>query len=279
MFRSDGDHWEMPHDIEYEGNVHRVVTRFTVAEEGARNRPNAGATPYGRHAKGNIGVSLVRANRELELEGSLTIKYDPVERWWGVEVEFPPTLDEIFGVTNNKQAARNFTETALAVDALGDERNLAELKEEMAEDSDPRGPLIDIVHLIDRRLKGLRKILKIQTKGTRKRRYDPNSAEGQATDVTRARQSEGHRGASDEDEILPERERTVTLAQDLQDGGLSVEQAKELAARTIAQRIKYTFTVADLEGRTFFTVKPVAGEIVIKLNSNHPSVRQPSGGS
>ena len=187
-------------------------------------------------------------------------------------MEFPPSLDEIFGVTNNKQAARNFTEAALAVDALGDGRKLAALKEEMSEDSDPRGPLIDIVHLIDRRLKGLRKILRIQTKGTGKTaRYDPNSAEGQATDVTRRRQSEGYRGASDEDEVLPEKERAATLAQDLKDGGLSAEQAKELAAKTIAQQIKYTFTVADLEGRTFFTVKPVAGEIVIKLNSNHPA--------
>lgn len=272
MFRMDGDHWEIPHDIEYEGSQHRVITRFTVAEEGARNRPNPGSTSYGKHAGRNIGVSLVRANRELELESSLTIKYNPTERWWGVEVEFPPSLDEILGVTNNKQAARNFTEAALVIDALGDDKNLAELKEEMSEDNDPRGPLIDIVHLIDRRLKSLRKILKIQTKGARKRpRYDPNSAEGQATDVTRHRQSEGYRGASDEDEVLPAEERQATLAQDLEEGGLSTEQAKELAARTIAQRIKYTFTVADLEGRTFFTVKPVAGEIVIKLNSNHPA--------
>lgn len=272
MFREDGDHWAIPHDIEYEGRAHRVITRFTVAEEDARNRTNAGATPYGRHAGKNIGVSLVRADRELELEGSLTVKYLPTERWWGVEVEFPPSLDEILGVTNNKQAARNFTEAALAVDALGDGRKLAELKEEMSEDSDPRGPLIDIVHLIDRRLRGLRKIIRIQTKGTRKRSgYDPNSPEGQATDVTRLRQKEGYRGASDEDEVLPEEERTATLAQDLKDGGLSAEQAKELAAKTIAQQIKYTFTVADLEGRTFFTVKPVAGEIVIKLNSNHPA--------
>lgn len=274
MFRQDGDRWELSQDIEFDGERHQVTIRFTVADEGARNRPNAGATPYGRHAKGNIGVSLVRAERELELETSLVLQYDPRERWWGVEVEFPPSLDEIFGVTNNKQAARHFTETALAIGAiLGEAKSVAALKEEMTEDNDPRGPLIDIAHLVDRRLKGIRDIIKIQTKntGTGRRGNQESSAEMQATEVTKSRQSEGNRGVSDTEEALPPEERTAALAQDLEEGGLSGEQAKELAARTIEQGIKYTFTVADLEGRTFFTVKPVAGEIVIKLNSNHPA--------
>ena len=273
MFQEDGDRWEIPHDIEYNADTHRVMVRFTVAKEEARNRTNAGSTPYGKHAKGNIGVSLIRADRELELETSLVVQYDPRERWWGVEVEFPPSLDEIFGVTNNKQAARHFTETARTLqNDLAEAESIAERKNQMSEDNDPRGPLIDVVHLIDRRLRGLRKIIEIQRKNTgKKRRHDPDSAEGQATEVTRSRQVKGHRGISDEGEVLPKEERTAALAQDLEEGGLSGEQAKELAARTIDQGIKYTFTVADLEGRTFFTVKPVAGEIVIKLNTNHPA--------
>ena len=273
MFQLDGDHWEIPHDVEYDGVMHRVTIRFTVALEEARNVANAGSTPHGKHAKGNVGVSLVRAGRELEMETSLVIQYDPRERWWGVEIEFPPALDEIFGVTNNKQAARNFTETALtAMTDLADAKSIAAFKKEMAEWNDPRGPIIDVVHLVDRRLKALRKIIEIPRKNTRKkRRYDPDSAEGRATEVTRARQNEGYKGASDDDEALPVDERTRDLSKDLEEGGLSQEQAKELAARTIEQQMKYTFTVANLEGRTFFTVKPVAGEIVIKLNNNHPA--------
>ena len=273
MFREDGDHWEVAHDIEHSGTTHRVTTRFTVAKETARNRPNAGATPHGRHAKGNIGVSLVRAGRELELETSLVSQYDPRERWWGVEVEFPPSLDEIFGVTNNKQAARNFTEIALAIESiLSESQSVAALKTEMSEDDDPRGPLVDIVHLIDRRLSALRKVIEIQRKNTGKKqsRHDPNSAESKATQATRARQNEGIRGISDAEEALPEKDRTAALALDLTQDGLSEDQARALAARTIEQGLKYTFTIADLEGRMFFTVKPVAGDIVIKLNTNHP---------
>ena len=273
MFRVDGDHWEIANSIEYNGAIHEIVTRFTVATEEARNRPNAGATSYGKHAKRNVGVSLMRAKRELELDTSLVIQYDPRERWWGVEVEFPPELDEIFGVTNNKQAGRHFTEAALALEeVLTDTDSIAELKEQMEEDSDPRGPLIDVVHLINRRLVALRKIIQIQRRGTKKKRHDnTDTAEVRGTDVTRDRQDEGHRGISDDDEALPDQERATALAKELTETGLSQDQANELAARTIRQGIKYTFADADLEGRTFFTVKAVAGEIVIKLNINHPA--------
>ena len=68
---------------------------------------------YGKHAADNVGVSLVRAQIvNLLLTEVGRIAYDPRERWWGAEVEFPPTLDEIFGVTNNKQEATIFSSLA-----------------------------------------------------------------------------------------------------------------------------------------------------------------------
>ena len=56
----------------------------------------------------NQGVSIVRAGRELELSQAWVNSYEPEERWWSVEVEFDPILDEIFGVVNNKQHAHAF---------------------------------------------------------------------------------------------------------------------------------------------------------------------------
>src|SRR3546814_1682769 len=50
--------------------------------------------------------------RELDLDPAWTNSYDPTERWWGVEVEFPSTLDEVFGVTNTKQSATIFSHMA-----------------------------------------------------------------------------------------------------------------------------------------------------------------------
>jgi len=276
MFEPEGDRWEVEETIEFHNAHHVVTTRFTVAKAEARNRsgPSAGATDYGRHAKNNIGVSLMRADRELELEQSLVNGYDPRERWWGVEIEFPPALDELFGVTNNKQSARHFSDLANAFEAvLSGAGSIADLKAEMAEDEDPAAPLIDILHLVDRRLKQLRKVIQIQGRETRggRRRHADESPEARATQVTKERQEQGHHGSSDADEQLPDDERKAALSKELTESGLSPDQANELAAKTIEDGIKYTFADADLEGRAFFTVKPVAGEIVVKLNINHPA--------
>ncbi|HVF03213.1 MAG TPA: ATP-binding protein [Frankiaceae bacterium] len=275
MFQPDGDSWEISQRIEFRGSEHTVTIRFSFAKEEVRNHPKAGSTDYGKHAGRNIGVSLVRAARELDMDDALVINYDPRERWWGVEVEFPPALDELFGVTNNKQSARNFTEVAANFKSIlvGAGGTTQEVIDELIEEEDPSGPLIDIVNLIDRRLRVLRKGIEVQRKGAGKsrRKFDPTTPEAQATAVTRERQQEGYRGASDEGEQLPPEERTEELKNELIEVGLSEEQAEDLAARTIASGIKYTFAEANLEGRSFFTVRPVAGEIVIKINVNHPA--------
>src|SRR5579859_5530237 len=112
MFQQDGDSWEVRRTIRFREADHDVVIRFSYAKEEVRDRPNAGATDYGKHASKNVGVSLIRAQRELDMDQALVISYDPRERWWGVEVDFPPSLDDLFGVTNNKQSARNFSDIA-----------------------------------------------------------------------------------------------------------------------------------------------------------------------
>lgn len=275
MFERDGDEWEVRKGLEdADGNQHTVTLRFSVAKDEVRAKPQAGATQHGRHARNNIGVSLMRAGRELELDQSLVNGYDPRERWWGVEVDFPPILDELFGVTNNKQSARNFSEITSNLETLlaDEDRSVAEIMDEYEESGDPASPLIDIIHTIDRRLRTIRKAIQIQAKGQRQRRqrYE-GTAEKQATDVTKKRQAEGHRGQSDEDEQLPPEERRKALERELMESGLSEDLAREMSLNVVDHGIKYTFTEGELEGRSFFTVKPVAGEIVIKINMSHPA--------
>jgi hypothetical protein len=67
-------------DIPFKGNKHQVRITLSVAKGEARSTPNAGAMPYGRHAAKNVGVSLVRAGRELDLDQSWVVQYDPRER-------------------------------------------------------------------------------------------------------------------------------------------------------------------------------------------------------
>jgi hypothetical protein len=235
---------------------------------------NPGSTLHGQHAAKNVGISIMRAGRELDLDQTWVIKYDPVERWWGVEIEFPPALDELFGVTNNKQAARNFAELSkLDLDTLLKDRTITQAIDELIEEDDPRAPLLEIAHRIRTNLSTLRRLLTQQTRGTRtaKKRHDPVSPEAIATAATRDRQQEGYQGASDKDETLPPEQRQAAIERTLIDEGVPEPAAKELAATTISDGLKYVFAEADLEMQAFFTVKSRGGALVITLNTRHPA--------
>ena len=64
-----------------------------------------GNTQLGKHVKKLEGISIVRANREIDF-GQFDFYENinmPQHRWWGCEIRFSPELDEAFGVANNKQ--------------------------------------------------------------------------------------------------------------------------------------------------------------------------------
>lgn len=280
MFEPNGDEqFERTIVISFRDKKHDVKVRFSHAKEEARKIPggrNPGDLPYGKHAAKNVGVSLVRAGRELDLDPKWAINYDPVERWWGVEVEFPPSLDDLFGVTNNKQAARNFSELAtLDIEALlKGGRTMSQVKAELQEQEDPRGPLIDIAMLINRRLTVIRALLRAQTKGVRTaQRHGGPTAEEVATEATKDRQQEGYVGQSDKDEDLPPDERKGIIEETLVEEGVTEQDAQELAAKTIDDGLKYLFAEAPLQTSAFFSVKPKGGALLITLNTAHPAYK------
>ena len=260
--------------VEFRGEIHPVTVRFSLAKAAARDAPNAGATPYGKHAKGNVGVSIMRAERELELDQSLLIQYDPRERWWGVEIDFSPALDDLFGVTNNKQFARNFTDVAtLDSDTLlADGKSSAETREDLKLDGDPTAILLDIIQPIKRELAAMRGIIQAQTKGNRatNERYQ-STAEETATARTKQRQQEGHQGQSDKEEQLPVETRRVNIHDALVEQGVSEDVAEILSDQTVDNGLKYLFATAELEGYAFFSVRPKGGALIITLNTKHPA--------
>lgn len=267
---------EVTHMVSFRGQEHEVKIRYSLAKEEARKGHSPGSRDYGRHAARNTGLSIVRADRELELDEAWSDASEPRDRWWGIEVEFPPALDEIFGVTNNKQHAHNFSEFAnLDLDELLGGRSLAELREELEEEDDPRAPLLEIANQIKKTKSVLQRLLRAQTatedRRTRKRHADPNSPESRATDVTNQRKDEGHYGQSDDDENLPQDQRKDEIERELESQGMSEDAAKELAARTISDGLKYVFAEADLESPAFFSVKQKGGSIIITLNTSHPA--------
>jgi hypothetical protein len=284
MFTKHGgdDGYEKTYSIDYKGKKHTVKVRYSVATEETRKGVNVGGRPHGKHAGKNIGVSVIRAARELYLDTSWTIGYDPRERWWGVEIEFPPSLDEVFGVSNNKQYANNFRELGeLDIPAMLKERGqtIQEYKEELSLEGDPKLHLIEIGIDIDNQIKSLREIIKAQATRLEKpetitRHEDPeNDAEKHATDITNTRSEEGHAGESEtKAEGKTDDEKLEEIKSEL--AGDNVPEAEAYAKEIFNSTVKYQFVDASLESRAFFSVSPVGGKIIVKLNTKHPAYSQ-----
>ena len=231
-----------------------------------------GSSPQGQHAAKNIGISLVRAGRELEMSHAHVIGYDPVERFWGVEVSFPPSLDHLFGVTNNKQSATGFVEFDLGEDAAAEGMKPGEFLENLKENEDPRWVMYEISKRIHANLTAMRKQLARMREGTRKRELDDKTdpAELAATRATNERKQEGHFGESDRAEGLAPEQRTDELRRALEEQGADPDEAREIAVSHVQQNIKYTFQEAQYQGPSFFAVASKGGSIILTINREHP---------
>lgn len=270
------DSYESRIPINHDGKIHSVVVRCSIAKKATREGGSAGLRDYGQHAARNVGVSVLRAGRELELDPAWAMT-DPRERWWGVEVEFPPSLDEVFGVTNNKQHARNFSETATLdlKDMLKEGKTITGLKEEMLKDGDPHAHLLEIAHVIKSNIKQMRDVIDQQMKNQRSTdsRHDVNAlqAEKEATEKTRERQAEGKKGESDADERKPPEQRKNEIVEILEQQGLNTTDAREIAELAVNDSLKYVFAEASLDTPAFFSVQPRGGALIVTLNTRHPA--------
>lgn len=95
------------------------IIKFDYYDPQKFNGRNPGSTALGDHLRRLEGVSIVRSGREIDFG-----KFDfyeninePQHRWWGCEIAFNPELDEVFGVTNNKQ----FVDLKSGQEPIGDE--------------------------------------------------------------------------------------------------------------------------------------------------------------
>ena len=279
MFEEYGDPVVLGVSLPDDLKVHNVTIRFSIVKTSIRKKLNerysmAGSSPAGKHAGPNIGISLVRAGRELELSMAHVIGYDPVERWWGVEVSFLPVLDEIFGVTNNKQSATHFGILNEDDDAAELGLNTQEYHEELLHSRDPRLVMYDISKQIHRNLSTIRAQLRRMSEGSRTRTPDQTStdpAEEAATRATRSRIVEGYAGTSDREEELPPQEKTNHIEQHLTELGNEPDEAREVAVTHVEAGLKYIFQQQPYQGPSFFTVSSRGGSIIVTVNQDHPA--------
>ena len=103
-----------------DGKEVTIEVKYSIVKPEAlttdRVTQNPGDMPRGKHARHNIGVSVVREDREIVLEDAFLREggsaENPQNRWWGCEVHFHRSCDELFGVDHNKQMVAKFTQAA-----------------------------------------------------------------------------------------------------------------------------------------------------------------------
>lgn len=262
--------------IELNNVKHNVRVAFSVARQETidlAGNGNRGDTSYGKDAAENIGVSVMRAGRELMLDRSWTIQYDPRDRWWGCEVEFPADLDEIFGVTNNKQAATVFNELS-ALDwkelAEGDE-TLPEVVERLKQEGDPKGVLLHLSETIKRNLRQIREQIKVQGKGSR--RTGQRHGGGDPTEDTNAKWK--RRDATNpipNGNVPPTPEDVADLSGDLREDGIQEDIVEDIVARVVSGDLKVLFIDKTLGGSSeLFTVVARGHTTEVVFNRRHPA--------
>ena len=237
---------------------------------------NPGDAPWGKHAARNLGVSIVRAKRELDMSHAWVNNYDPTERWWSVEVNFDPVLDEIFGVVNNKQHAHAFVEGAwFDWEVHSDEsESYGEFIKRLEETGDLRRHLIEVWNWIDKQIIAMRKEWKIIRKGVRtgpRHQQTGEEVEDVATRVIRQQAADGIMGDSDNAPATSDEEKREKIVASARQKNVDVQTARRWAEETIGGDRRVLIKSADLDDPfAFFNVEWANEIIEIWLNSNHP---------
>ena len=271
--------------MEYEVRVRASYARAHVRDSLAPDATwpdrwkgmDAGRAPWGKHADQNMGVSLMRAHREIQLDDSWVSGDDPRERWWTVEVDFPTALDDVFGVTNNKQGTMTFQRLARydwKREALSGEVSAGDVRRRMEEEGDHRIYLLDLRTQIDRAIGLMRERVRQarQRRGRRHNLDEDQKADAKATAAIRRRMEEGHQGESDRagESGTEEEHREAQVESLVENHSLDQSDALQRVAETIESGNRVRWIQSAQSSAAFFDVESLPNVIQVALNTNHP---------
>ena len=258
------------------------VTYSIVTPEALRTdrvTQNPGDAPRGKHARRNIGVSVVREDREIVLEDAFLREGgsadNPQNRWWGCEVQFFRGCDELFGVDHNKQMAAHFTQAARTL--ARDDRPNQTILDELGLDE-------DIIHIIVGDIRDQTRALMREIKTMfDQRRRPPRTPAGTRTPENTAVQTATAAdreavAAGDEQETETDLDRSrkspdaraAGLVAQFMELGQPEGDAQELARYLVEEDLSYQFNSEPLDGFQLFRVRSNQGVLHINLNTDHP---------
>lgn len=232
----------------------QVGFQFTIAQPEMQNL--TGNSVQGRHYGKNTGISFVRAGREIDFGGFDFIERSEARhRWWGAEVRFDPVLDELFGLTNNKQEVRTIKKV--------DKDLITELAQAEQEGDHKSALLLQINKILSENIDQMMKVIKSRKGGTKKTAEKKKIADKVNEDV--GKDNSATESAARASELTREeklKERIKLLVDD--DSTLSEQEATEIAEKTIDYRVD--LSTADWPGSLFLDRRPVANASVGIVN-------------
>lgn len=267
------------------GKTETVVIRYSIAKLDALGAAGSlpGNTEYGRHARRNMGVSMVREDREVVIDDSILNRETgggglPQNRWWGCEVKFNAGCDDLFGIDHNKQMTSHLSGALkeLSRSDLSD----TQLRDEIDANES------DIYEVAEHIRRTVRNMMREIQRRFGQRPPPGNGSQDQTNAVTPAQKAEALvTQVTEETLAIQETEKTQTditfdntaaeekiigLAKELTSSGYPDERAQAEAEATVKSGYRYKFANADLPGFTVFAVRSAVGVLVVQLNINHP---------
>ena len=239
---------------------------------------NPGRTPRGRHARHNIGVSVVREDREIVLEDAFLREGgsadNPQNRWWGCEILFRRSCDELFGVDHNKQMAANFTQAAKTL--ARDDRPRQHVLDEMGIEDDIVYTIVadirDQTRAMMRQIQLMFAQKRIPIRCDGGKRTPEKKAVRTQTDADSNAVAAGEETPTktdrDRGEISPQ-ERQSGLMEQFVASGRPEQDAQETAKMLVEEDLAYQFNPTQLDGYQMFNVRSSQGILHINLNIDH----------
>ncbi len=233
-----------------------------------------GEAPYGKLANRLKGVSILRAGREIDLDPNWLREDKTVDRWVGVSVDFDTDLDEIFGITTDKQQARGLADLASwPIEELKSE--IRELEEDGAEEDKVYVERLKVAFNIKDQLREMQRRVRLQRKNTRKKKpgpdrpSDPTVAPTSELVTVGARMVEGDRPLSmDTREPSEDHEGTVAAYGDSMSGDQLAKDVRPGEVEAHDLKLDYSRDIYATPAEMFHIA--VGNHMVIHFHQKHP---------
>ena len=274
---------EESHKIRHDGQEHEIVVRYSIEKDELRSpetvQVDQGGTKLGRHARKNQGISIIRADREIILD-DFGLPHDARDRWWGVEIDIPPSLDLVVGLTNNKQQVDNLSsilrtqiQLGSEEDAENPERPQDDYEDELKDKDTSVADLFVMAKKIQSHIRSMQNRIRAQRSGTRKGSKKTPLDIKLETGLKKDKE-DGSPNQSDIDrEKIPKEQRKEEIKDALIDEGIEAKAAEQTADLWVNEDRKIIIESASLDNSNFFSIQNTGGVLRIKINIHHKAYK------